>query len=160
AGQSVADGLASVGLPLRRLQQADVDARGSTPYFGTTVDGRGVFVKVLGVDERDADVLFRLYRPVQPPHLADQKPFPPLRRTVEHDALVSLTARNLGVPTPQVLAFATVEPNAFVLAYESIDGKSLDRVPVDQLTDEVVVGLWRQLAHLREHRIAHRDLRL
>ncbi|MBI2703866.1 MAG: hypothetical protein HYX32_01035 [Actinobacteria bacterium] len=159
-GRAVADGLADVGLALARLAQADVDARGSTPYFGTTTDGLGVFVKVLGVDQRDADVLFRLYRRVQPRDLGDEKAFSSLRRTVEHEALVSLTARSLGVPTPRVLAFATVEPNAFVLAYESIEGRSLDRVPVDELTDSIVVGLWQQVAMLRQHRIAHRDLRL
>jgi undecaprenyl-diphosphatase len=157
---AVVDGLTAVGLSLARLDAADVDARGSTPYFGATVDGRGVFVKVLGTDERDADTLFRLYRRIQPRDLGDEKPFSSLRRTVEHEALVSLTARSFGIPTPQVVAFATVEPNGFVLAYESVDGKSLDRVPVDELTDEIATGLWTQLAALRAHRIAHRDLRL
>jgi undecaprenyl-diphosphatase len=101
-----------------------------------------------------------MYRRVQPRDLGDEKAFSSLRRTVEHEAMVSLMARDLEVPTPRVLAFATVEPNAFVLAYEAIDGKSLDRVPVEDLSDEIVVGLWRQLAVLRSHRIAHRDLRL
>ena len=32
--QAVLDGLARVGFPLRQLDQAGVDARGSTPYFG------------------------------------------------------------------------------------------------------------------------------
>jgi undecaprenyl-diphosphatase len=157
---AVIDGLASVGLPLAELRPADVDARGSTPYFGSTEDGRGVFVKVLGTDERDADILFRLYRRFQPRNLGDEKPFSSLRRTVEHEALVSLTARSLGLPTPSMLAFASVEPNAFVLAYAAIDGTSLDRVDGSELTDEVVTELWRQLDDLRSHRIAHRDLRL
>jgi undecaprenyl-diphosphatase len=157
---AIIDGLACVALPLARLEPAAVDARGSTPYFGSTPAGQPVLVKVLGTDERDADILFRLNRRFRPRNLGDEKPFSSLRRSVEHEALVSLTARSVGTRTPHVLAFASVKPNAFVLAHVGIDGRSLDRVPVDQLTDEVITGLWRQVADLRSHRIAHRDLRL
>jgi len=159
-GRAVAAGLEGVGVPLARLERADVDARGSTPYFGRTVDGTGVFVKVLGEDERSADLLFRLYRRAMPRDFGDEKPFSTLRRAVEHEALVSFGARSVGVRTPPVLAFATVEPHAFVLAYEAVDGKSLDRVEPSMLTDEIVGALWEQVRVLRTHRIAHRDLRL
>jgi len=47
-----------------------------------------------------------------------------------------------------------------VLAYEAIAGRSLDRLAPEEITDEVLAGVWSQLARLREHRIAHRDLRL
>jgi hypothetical protein len=41
------------------LERAGVDARGSTPHFAKLADGRRLFVKALGQDERDADLLFR-----------------------------------------------------------------------------------------------------
>jgi undecaprenyl-diphosphatase len=47
-----------------------------------------------------------------------------------------------------------------VLAYEAIDGKSLDRLDADQLTDAVLEDIWCEVRVLRTHRIAHRDLRL
>ncbi len=53
---------AATGLPVARLAPASVDARGSTPWFATTTDGAALFVKSLGRDERDADLLFRIYR--------------------------------------------------------------------------------------------------
>src|SRR5262249_53533773 len=56
--------------------------------------------------------------------------------------------------------FASVEPNAFVLTYATIEGRSLDRVERAELSDTMVTELWRQLLALRSHRIAHRDLRL
>ena len=46
-----------------------------------------------------------------------------------------------------------------LLAYEMIDGSSLDGVVDDAVTDELMRGVWAQVAILREHRIAHRDLR-
>jgi undecaprenyl-diphosphatase len=159
-GASIAAGLAAVGVPLARLEQVSLDARGSTPYFGETTDGRKLFVKALGADERSADLMFRAYRRIQPRDLGDEKSFSTLRRAVEHEALVALAARDLGVRTPRLVAFATAEPNGCVLAYEAIAGRSLDRVAAEEMTDELLDGVWAQLALLRSHRVAHRDLRL
>ena len=134
--------------------------RGSTPYFATSRDGSALFVKALGADERSADLLFRLYRRIQPRDLGDERAFSSLRRAVEHEALVALATRDLGVCTPRVVAFATAEPNGYVLAYEAIAGRSLDRLEPAELTDEVLTRVWAQFAQLRTHRVAHRDLRL
>jgi undecaprenyl-diphosphatase len=157
---AVVSGLAGVGLGLQRLERAGVDARGSTPYFGVGTDGGNLFVKALAEDERSADVLFRLYRRINPRDLGDEKPFNTLRRTVEHEALVALAARDLGVRTPRFRAFAAVEPNGYVLAYDAIDGKSLDRLDPDDITDDVLAACWNLVGQLRRHRVAHRDLRL
>jgi undecaprenyl-diphosphatase len=157
---AVIDGLAAVGLPVEHLEKAGVDARGSTPYFGTGTDGTRLFVKALGSDERSADLMFRLYRGVQPRNFGDERPFSSLRRGVEHEALVALAASANDVRTPRLLAFATAEPNGYVLAYEAIAGRSLDRLEPAEVTDEVLAAIWSLVGQLREHRIAHRDLRL
>jgi undecaprenyl-diphosphatase len=160
SGTDIAEGLAAVGVPLQRLEQASVDARGSTPYFGVAADGRPLFVKALGVDQRSADLLFRGYRWINRRDLGDERPFSSLRRTVEHEALVAYAARDLGIRTPALVGFATAHPNAFVLAYEAIKGRSLDRLEPSEMTDDVLAAIWTQIAALRRHRIAHRDLRL
>jgi glycosyltransferase 2 family protein len=157
---AIESGLTSVGLPVQRLEQAGVDARGSTPYFGEGDDGGRLFVKALGDDERSADLLFRLYRGLQPRRFGDERPFSSLRRSVEHEAFVALYATSLGVKTPRLRAFASAEPNGYVLAYEAIAGRSLDRLEAAEMTDEVLDAAWRLVAELRRHRIAHRDLRL
>jgi undecaprenyl-diphosphatase len=160
SGDSIKDGLTRSGLDLETLKPASVDARGSTPYFGKAPDGSSYFVKALGDDQRSADLLFRAYRWSNRGKLGDERPFSSLRRAVEHEAFLALAARDVGVLTPRVTAFAAAEPNAFVLAYEAVDGSSLDGVPPDALTDEVLAQVWTQLAALRRVRIAHRDLRL
>lgn len=156
----ILDGLRSVGTDVAGLEAAAVDARGSTPWFGTTRDGRRLFVKVLGEDERSADLLFRLYRSAVPRDRGDERPFSSLRRAVEHEALVALSAGQLGVRTPPVAAFAHAEPDGWVLAYAGVNGRSLDRVPPELLDDRLLADIWTQIAILRRHRIAHRDLRL
>ena len=158
--RAVIEGLAAVGLPVQRLDRAGVDARGSTPYFGVAADGSRLFVKALGSDERSADPLFRIYRGLQPHNLGDERPFESLRRSVEHEAFVALNASALGVRTPALRAFATAEPSGYVLAYEAIEGKSLDRLDPSEMSDDVLAAIWDLVGQLRQHRIAHRDLRL
>jgi undecaprenyl-diphosphatase len=158
--RSVREGLSAVGVALDTLEPASVDARGSTPYFGTTADGRRFFVKVLGNDERSADLMFRVWRFLQPRNLGDQRPFSSLRRGVEHEALVASMAARFGIRTPAVAGFASAHPNGFVLVYEAIRGRSLDELEPAEMTDDVLDQAWQQLAELRRHRIAHRDLRL
>ncbi len=157
---SVITGLREVGVDVAQLQPANVDARGSTPYFGTDSRGNAIFVKALGRDERSADLLFRMYRSVLPRRLGDERPFSSLRRSVEHEAVVALVAREQGVRTPRLLGLATAEPNSFVLAYQGIAGRSLDRVEPEELTEAVIGQVWDQIRTMRTHRIAHRDLRL
>lgn len=159
-GRAIADGLGAVGVPIRRIEQASLDARGSTPYFAEGTDGQRLFVKALGRDERSADLLFRLYRRIVPRDLGDERGYLSLRRAVEHEALVALAARDMGSHTPRVVALASAEPASYVLAYEAVDGRSLDRLDPGDLDDDLLARIWTEVALLRRHRVAHRDLRL
>lgn len=151
--------LVDSGLPVASVRKAKVDARGSTPYFATLDDGQGVFVKVLGEEERSADLLFRVYRFFRLKNVGDDRPFSSLRRTVEHEALVSLYARDVGILTPRMRGVVDVGSGSMLLAQDMIDGKSLDGLPDEEITDDIMRGTWEQIALLRRHRIAHRDLR-
>jgi undecaprenyl-diphosphatase len=151
--------LTGSGLPVVALEPAAVDARGSVPYFATLQDGSRVFAKVLGADQRAADLLFRAYRFIRLKNVGDERPFSSLRRTVEHEGLVSLMARDVAARTPRLRAVATVGRDSILLSYDLIEGKSLDRVPDSAVTDHVLGEIWEQVAILRRHRIAHRDLR-
>ncbi|WP_138731850.1 lysylphosphatidylglycerol synthase transmembrane domain-containing protein [Modestobacter excelsi] len=156
---AIAAALTSSGLPLVELEPAAVDARGSVPYFATLDDGSRVFAKVLDAEQRAADLLFRAYRFIRLKNVGDERPFSSLRRTVEHEALVSLMARDVGARTPRLRAVAAVGRDSIVLSYDRIDGTTLDRVPDEAVTVPVLRGIWHQVALLRRHRIAHRDLR-
>ncbi len=151
--------LGEAGLPVSEVHVASVDARGSTPYFATLDDGTGLFVKVLGSQERAADLLFRVYRFLRFKNVGDDRPFSSLRRTIEHEALIALLARDVGIRTPRLRGIVDVGADSMLLAYEMIDGSSLDGVPDDQVTDELMRAIWEQIGDLRAHRIAHRDLR-
>jgi len=146
SGSEIAESFARAGLPLSSLRVAAVDARGSTPYFGTTKDGREVFIKVLAEDERSSDLLFRAYRLARFKNLGDLRPFSSLRRAVEHEALVALWAAANDIRTPAVAAVATVGADGIGLAYERIDGKSLDGVEADDLNQATLEDAWGLIA--------------
>jgi undecaprenyl-diphosphatase len=157
--EAIGQALRESGLRLTEVHPAKVDARGSTPYFATLDDGTGLFVKVLGSDQRAADLLFRVYRFLRLKNVGDDRPYSSLRRTVEHEALVSLMARDLGVRTPRMRGVVQVGGDSMLLAQDMIPGTSVDRLPDDAITDELMRKVWEQIELLRRHRIAHRDLR-
>jgi len=156
---AIAGALDNAGLTVSEVHVASVDARGSTPYFATLEDGSGLFVKVLGAQERAADLMFRVYRFLRLRDVGDDRPFSSLRRTVEHEALIALMARDIGIRTPRLRGVVDVGADSMLLAYDMVDGRSIDGLPDDEITDELMQGVWRQVGELRDHRIAHRDLR-
>jgi uncharacterized protein (TIRG00374 family) len=156
---AVVRGLRGSGVSLAELSRAGVDARGSTPYFATDEQGGRYFVKVLGRDERSADLMFRVYRYLKLRDVGDEEPFSSLRRAVEHEGMTSVWAERAGVRTPEMVACVELEDGSMTLVYELVRGRSLDRIdPVEQ-TDDFLRGMWSQVQLLRKARIAHRDLR-
>ena len=55
----VAEALRSAGLPTTVVEPANVRTKGSRPFVAVTNDGRWLFIKALGSDQRDADLLYR-----------------------------------------------------------------------------------------------------
>ncbi len=159
-GPAVVAAMARAGIPLARLERAGVDARSSTPYFGETEAGGTLFIKVLGRDERSADLMFRVYRFLRLKDVGDRGPFTSLQRMVEHEALVALYANDSGILTPRLVVTTNVGDDGFLLAYERAAGDSLDRVDDEAIDDDVLRRIWQGVAQLRTRRIAHRDLRL
>jgi len=58
----IAAALGSAGLPVTGIEPAGVQAKGSRPFVAAAGDGKPLFIKVLGSDQRDADLLYRAYR--------------------------------------------------------------------------------------------------
>ena len=148
------------GIDMAEVVPAAVDARGSTPWFGTTLDGSRLFIKVLNADNRSAELMFRTFRALFLRNTGDERPSSSLRRSVEHEALLSLRATSVDIRTPELVAVSEIGTDGMLLAYRAIDGSSLDGVPADALTDDLLDAVWEQVVELRAAGIAHRDLRL
>jgi uncharacterized protein (TIRG00374 family) len=154
---ALAAALGASGIVATRIDHADVGGRGSIPYTAVRDGGDVVFVKELGADERAADLMTRTYRLARFKDVGDARPFSSLRRTVEHEALVALLARDAGVRTPRLCALGEVGSDSMFLAYDFVEGRTLD--DVDDVSDELLAAIWGEVSSLRRQRIAHRDLR-
>ncbi len=157
-GYDVGKALVRHGFDVVSVAPAGAEASSTKLYSVRTGKGRNIFVKVRSLEERAAEILFRLYRMVRLRGFGDERPFASLRREVEHEAGMSLAASAAGVATPQMLRVADVTAGSMLIAYDEIDGSTLDEVEAEQITDEVLLATWAQVARLHSARMTHRHL--
>ncbi len=141
------------------LKPAKVDARGSVPFFGK-YDKGPVFVKVFNQDNNAADWLFKISRRILYNRLEDETPSFTPKRTIEHEAFLTILAKNsAGVRAPELLGVYRIKHNNYALATNRIDAKGLDRLNKSQVTDKMLTDTWKQIKLLHDNRIIHKDLR-
>jgi glycosyltransferase 2 family protein len=155
----IVSALQAGGLPVVSAEIAAVNGKGSRPFVATTADGERAFVKVLGQDQRDADLLYRTYRLARLRHVGDVRPAASLKQAVEHQALVAMMAGQAGVHVPRVDRVLETTDGSAMLVMELVDGRSLAEVPPDDVNDELLEGVWREVERLHCAGIAHRSLR-
>lgn len=148
--------LGSAGFPAVAIEPYDVGAAHAQTFIATTADGQRAFTKLLGSDERSADVLFRMIRLLRVKDLDDERPGWSPGRLVDHEAYTSLLAAQQGVRVPAVLAVGETDGGDGLLATEVLDATPLDECDPEQLTEAVLDAAWEQLAGLRRQGLAHR----
>jgi undecaprenyl-diphosphatase len=151
--------LRSAGLPVVSVEPADVQTKGSRPFVAVTDDGRRLFIKALGSDQRDADLLYRAYRFARLRNVGDTWPAASAIRAVEHQALVGTMAERAGVRVPRVDRVIKAGDGTALLVMKRVDGSSLGQLPVEQISDDLLRRLWTEVNRLHRARIAHRSLR-
>ncbi len=150
--------LSTSGMKGLKLKPASVDARGSTPFFGS-YDGGPVFVKVYNRDNNLADWLFKLTRRVRYRRLEDEVPSLTPKRAIEHEAYITMLAKNSGVSVPQIIGIYKIAQNTYAMATRRIDGKGLDSLDKKLVTDKMLGRIWQQITKLHSSNIIHKDLR-
>jgi uncharacterized protein (TIRG00374 family) len=155
----IAAALVSAGLPVSGVEPALVESKGSRPFFAATGDGELLFIKVLGSDQRDADLLYRAWRFIRLREVGDTRPAASLIQAVEHQALAAVMAERAGVAVPAVRQVIKTADGSALLVMERVDGSSLDRVPGQGVSDSMLRELWGQVDRLHRARLAHRSLR-
>lgn len=160
AGAAVRAALQAAGMPVAALRPLRADARASTPFLAALEDGRQLFVKVVGREQRDADLLFKAYRFVVYRSVEDEAPFATAKHQVEHEAFLSLLAERAGARVPRLVTVAAMDDGSCALVHDHLDGQGMDRIGAAQLDDGLLGDVWAEVTKLHEARIAHRDLRL
>jgi len=154
----VAAALRAGGVPTREVTVASATAKGSRPFRVVTEDGRALFVKVYGSDQRDADLLYRTYRAIRLRGVGDTRPAASLFKAVEHEALVAVMAERARVAVPHVGQLIKAGDGSVLLTMELVAGQPLDEIPDGNITDKLARDLWLEVSRLHQARIAHRSL--
>jgi glycosyltransferase 2 family protein len=155
----IAAALRCAGLSVSSVIPADVEAKGSRPFFAVTDDGRRLFIKALGSDQRDADLLYRAYRFARLRNVGDTRPAASLIQAVEHQALAGTMAERAGVRVPRVDRVIKAADGTALLVTERVNGSSLEGLPAERISDELLRRLWAEVDRLHRAAIAHRALR-
>ncbi|HSL60074.1 MAG TPA: lysylphosphatidylglycerol synthase transmembrane domain-containing protein [Acidimicrobiales bacterium] len=151
------DALRDGGLDPRAIGAPEADGT-ALRYAVTDRDGTPLDVRLRTPDERDAELLTRVYRRVRFQASEVRRPFATLKRRIEHEALVSTLAERAGARVPSVVRIGrTSGGSAFVVSERPPDRTAV----LDDLADPVVLDdLWRQLRALHDAGVAHRHLTL
>jgi len=155
----IAAALSEAGLPVGPVRPARVPAKGSRPFVAVAAGGRELFIKVLGADQRKADLLYRAYRAVRLKDVGDRGPAASLRQAVEHQALAGVRAERAGVDVPRVHGVVVAPDGTALLVMDLVPGSSLDLVPAGEITDDLLRRLWTGVARLHDAHLAHRSMR-
>ena len=125
----VAAALRAGGVPVSEVTGPLRAAKGSRPFQAATGDGNGLFVKVFGSDQRDADLLYRAWRGIRLRGVGDTRPAASLFKAVEHEALLGVMAERAGVTVPHVGQVIRAGDGSVLLTMDLVAGTVPGRGP-------------------------------
>ncbi|WP_329035591.1 lysylphosphatidylglycerol synthase domain-containing protein [Streptomyces sp. NBC_01725] len=165
-GQTLMAGLRHVGFrPVSAMRAEPDDTADSTEqgergrrYLVTLDEGPPLDVTVVDREQQAQGFFYRVWRRLTLRSISTRRSIPSLRQALEQEALLAYAAIAAGANAPKLIATSELGPDAVILVYEHMGGRSLDSLADDEITDELVRGAWEQVKALQSRRIAHRRL--
>ncbi|MFI1736427.1 lysylphosphatidylglycerol synthase domain-containing protein [Streptomyces sioyaensis] len=164
-GQNLLAGLRRVGFhPVSALRAEDAVAdqpehtdRGRR-YLVTLEDGPPIDVTVVDREQQAQGFFYRVWRRLSLRGINQRRSLQSLRQALEQEALLAYAAIAAGANAPKLIATSELGPDAVMLVYEHIAGRSFDALADEEITDTLMHSAWRQVEALQSRRIAHRRL--
>ncbi|MFF4079543.1 YbhN family protein [Streptomyces sp. NPDC001777] len=163
-GQHLMAGLRHVGFrPVTAMRAEDSPDSGDPNdrgrrYLVSLEDGAPLDVTVVDREQQAQGFFYRVWRRLTLRGITQRRSIQSLRQALEQEALLAYAAIAAGANAPKLIATSELGPDAVMLVYEHIGGRSLDALEDSEITDEVLRGAWRQVRALQSRRIAHRRL--
>jgi uncharacterized membrane protein YbhN (UPF0104 family) len=142
---------------IRRVGPPRAEVPGSRYYAVTTLDGSQLDTVVFDRDQQAAGTFYQLYRWIRVQGQVSRTAPLSLDRVVERTALLTYATEDAGVPTPRLRTLVRVGPEAAVLAYDHVEGITLEQRS-SRCTDEELGRVWDAVTRLHAHHVAHRGL--
>ncbi|MEU4211569.1 lysylphosphatidylglycerol synthase transmembrane domain-containing protein [Streptomyces sp. NPDC026206] len=131
---------------------------GTHRYYVAQQQGPPLDVHVIDREQQASGFFYRLWRRMRLRSVAVRPSPRSPRQALEHEALISYAAAAAGARAPRLAATAELGPDAVILVYEHLAGRTLDELPDAEVTDDLLTGLWESVRALQERQIAHRRL--
>ncbi|MGW6885280.1 flippase-like domain-containing protein [Streptomyces goshikiensis] len=164
-GQNLLAGLRRVGfqpVSARRAESpdgSDYDADRGRSYHVTLEDGPALDVTVVDREQQAHGFFYRVWRRLTLRGITVRRSLnSSLRQALEQEALLAYAAIAAGANAPKLIATSELGPDAVMLVYEHLGGRSLDSLPDEEITDGLARNAWEQVRALQSRRIAHRRL--
>ncbi|MFD0307274.1 lysylphosphatidylglycerol synthase domain-containing protein [Streptomyces sp. NPDC127119] len=127
-------------------------------YFVTLQDGAPLDVTVVDREQQAQGFFYRVWRRLTLRGITTRRSLQSLRQALEQEALLAYAAIAAGANAPKLIATSELGPDAVMLVYEHIGGRTLDTLPDEEITDDLLRETWHQVQALQSRRIAHRRL--
>ncbi|MER0245553.1 flippase-like domain-containing protein [Streptomyces sp. HSW2009] len=165
-GQHLLLGLRRVGFSPVSALRWDEGISGEQPagadrgrrYLVTLEDGPPLDVTVVDREQQAQGFFYRTWQRLALRSITQRRSLQSLRQALEQEALLAYAAIAAGANAPKLIATSELGPDAVMLVYEHTGGRTLNALPDEQITDELLAGAWRQVRALQSRRIAHRRL--
>nr|WP_240150663.1 lysylphosphatidylglycerol synthase transmembrane domain-containing protein [Streptomyces sp. SID7805] len=164
-GQNLLAGLRRVGFrPVGAMRAEDLtspdhpEADRGRRYLVSLEDGPPIDVTVVDREQQAQGFFYRVWRRLSLRGINQRRSLLSLRQALEQEALLAYAAIAAGASAPKLIATSELGPDAVMLVYEHISGRTLDSLPDEEITDELMHSAWRQVEALQSRRIAHRRL--
>lgn len=161
AARAVGDALVASGIPvatLRELPWDEQNPREGTLFRAETTAGSRLAVRVLAAEDHNRDLFHRFARRALLRHAADATAQSPLA-AAEHELLMLVFAARTGARVDEpVMAYPVAGGGALVTTVDK-DARALSALADEEMNDQVLIGVWKSVARLQEHRLGHRALR-
>lgn len=163
-GQHLMAGLRHVGFrPVTAMRAEDAPDSGDQSdrgrrYLVSLEDGPPLDVTVVDREQQAQGFFYRVWRRLTLRGITQRRSIQSLRQALEQEALLAYAAIAAGANAPKLIATSELGPDAVMLVYEHIGGRSLDALEDAEITDDVLRGAWHQVKALQSRRIAHRRL--
>jgi undecaprenyl-diphosphatase len=149
----IAAALAALGVVARDLRFAP-DQSGPSTLLDAADDDGPLRVRVVARVDAHVHFLSRFWNA-----LTTRQPGPRLTSTrvhqVEHEAFLVLTAGHAGVHVPEVVVAGAAGAHVALLVLRPIGGRRLSEHAPDDVTDRMLVDLWRDVDALARARVVH-----
>ncbi|MEV3971804.1 lysylphosphatidylglycerol synthase domain-containing protein [Streptomyces sp. NPDC050698] len=162
-GQTLMAGLRTVGFRPVSASREDTSDNPDTGdrgrrYFVTLEDGPPLDVTVVDREQQAQGFFYRAWRNLTLRGFATRSSLQSLRQALEQEALLAYAAIAAGANAPKLIATSELGPDAVMLVYEHSGGRTLDSLPDEEITDDLLRDTWHQVKALQSRRIAHRRL--